>query len=156
LPTRPARLFLAKAYASRFIQRIAPRDVVADQRVYSLHPRSGVDVELLAAVLNSTPTALALESLGRSSLGEGALEWTVADAAELPVIDPGSVDAPAALAALAALARRQIRTVAEESTRPDRLDLDRAVAGPLSDLLPAMHGALVDSCARRESRAKAV
>ncbi len=153
LPAHPARLFLTKAYGSRFVQRLSPREVVADQRVYSIHPRPGVDVELLAAILNSTFTALALESLGRSSLGEGALEWTVADAEDLPVLDPRGSDVPAAFAAFRALASRPIRSVGGEAEMADRASLDRAVAPGLAPLLPAIHCALVDSCARRQSRA---
>ncbi len=152
LSARPARLFLTKAYAARFVQRLAPSPVVADQRLYSLHPRPGVDLELLAAVLNATTTALALESLGRASLGEGALEWTVADAGRLPVLDPRLVSADAR-PALAALSRRPIGTVHDERTRADRARLDRAVAGPLASLLPAAHDALCTSVARRAARA---
>ena len=153
LSARPAHLFLTKAYAARFVQRFSPAPVVADQRLYSLHPRSGVDVATLGAVLNATTTALALEALGRASLGEGALEWTVADAARLPVIDPRSLG-PAAAAALATLARRPIGSVADERDRPDRARLDRAVAGRAADLLPAMHDALCDSVAGRAARAR--
>jgi SAM-dependent methyltransferase len=154
LSARPARLFLTKAYAARFVQRLAPSPVVADQRLYSLHPRAGVDLELFAAVLNSTFTALALESLGRASLGEGALEWTVTDAARLPVLDPGLVPA-GARTALAALSRRPIRTVHDERARSDRASLDRAIAGPLAALLPAAHDALCASVSRRAARARA-
>ena len=98
-------------------------------------------------------TALALESLGRSSLGEGALEWTVADADELPVLDPRRADTRAALTALRALAVRPIRTVDGEVDMPDRARLDRAVSPALAPLLPEIHRALVDSCARRQKRA---
>ncbi len=154
LSARPARLFLTKAYAARFVQRLAPSPVVADQRLYSLHPRDGVDIDLLAAVLNSTFTALALESLGRASLGEGALEWTVTDAARLPVLDPRLVPA-GARAALATLSRRGIGTVHDERARPDRARLDRAIAGPLAPLLPAAHDALCASVSRRAARARA-
>ena len=153
LSARPARLFLTKAYAARFVQRLAPSPVVADQRLYSLHPRPGVDLELLAAVLNSTFTALALESLGRASLGEGALEWTVTDAARLPVLDPRLVSADAR-PALAALSLRSIGTVHDERTRADRARLDRAVGGPLAPLLPAAHDALCASTSRRAARAR--
>src|SRR6185295_11833243 len=77
LPANPARLFLAKAYGPRFVQRLADVPMLADQRVYALHPRTGVDLVALAAVLNALPTAVALESLGRGSMGYGAVEWTI-------------------------------------------------------------------------------
>ncbi len=161
LPARPARLFLTKAYAGRFVQRWSPRPVVADQRVYSLHPRdaAGVDLDLLAAVINSTFTAFALESLGRASLGEGALEWTVADAGGLPVLDPRRLSRRAAAAArraLLALAARPIGIAAEERDRADRAALDRALAGAvpgLEKLLAPIHAALIESVARRAEKA---
>ena len=161
LAARPARLFLTKAYAGRFVQRFAPGPVVADQRLYSLHPRPGVDLELLAAVLNSTFTALALEALGRASLGEGALEWTVGDAAHLPVLDPRRLHADrgpgpsagAARAALAAIAHRPIGPVEAERPRADRAGLDRAIGGALTELLPDVHDALCAAVARRAARA---
>jgi hypothetical protein len=156
LPARPARLFLTKAYAARFVQRLAPRPVLADQRLYSVHPRAGVDLELLAASLNATFTALALESLGRASLGEGALEWTVSGAASLPILDPRRLDRAAASrvrGALASLARRPIGTVAEEAGHLDRARLDRAIAPELAPLLPRAHETLIESTARRAARA---
>jgi hypothetical protein len=161
LPAQPARLFLAKAYHARFVQRLAPVPVIADQRLYAVAPRPGVDLELLAAALNGTFGALALESLGRASLGEGALEWTVADAAALPVVDPAALSPAAAAAArraLRALAARPIEEVARERAAPDRAALDAALAAaapPLAALLPAAHDALCATVAVRLARARA-
>lgn len=153
LPARSARLFLTKAYAARFVQRLAPVPVLADQRLYSLAPLGPLGP--LAAVLNSSFTALALEALGRSSLGEGALEWTVGDAERLPIIDPRCLG-PGAFAALRPLLTRAIGPVVEERGRADRARLDRAVAGDLADLLPGVHEALCASVARRAARARSV
>jgi hypothetical protein len=156
LPVKPARLFLTKAYGPRFVQRLAPRPVVADQRVYSLSPRGGVDLELLTAAINATWTSLALESLGRASMGHGAVEWTVADAARLPVLDVRKTDSrgrAAILRALRALAARPVRHVTVERTLPDRRALDLAVAAlapELPPLLDAAHDALCASVALRD------
>ena len=130
LPLDPARLFLAKAYGPRFVQRLAAQPILGDQRVYGLHPKPGVDVEALAAVLNALPTALAIESLGRASMGYGAVEWTVHDALELPVLDVRRLDERtcAQLRQLvAAFGRRPIEHVRLERDRADRAALDRAV-----------------------------
>ncbi len=158
LPAHPARLFLTKAYGERFVQRLARVPVIADQRVYGLHPRPEVDVTVLAAIVNTTFTALALESLGRSSMGEGALEWTVADAGRLPILDPRRF-APGAREALVAafdtMANRPIGAIASEGDKVDRLALDRAaaaVAPPLADLLAAIWPALIDAAHRRNTR----
>jgi len=156
LPVRPARLFLTKAYGPRFVQRLAPRPVVADQRMYAVMPRDGVALELLAAALNTTWTALALESLGRASMGHGAVEWTVADAVRLPVLDvrrAGRSDAAAIVAALDAMAARAIRHVAVERTLADRRALDLAVARvapSLAALLDDAHDGLCASVALRD------
>jgi predicted RNA methylase len=153
LPVRPARLFLGKAYAARFVQRLAPRPLAADQRVYALYPRPGVSVDALAAVLNSSYTALAIESLGRASMGEGALEQTVSDARALPVVDPRRVGSDA-VRALTAMAARPIGDVASEAGATDRRALDRACAPALADLLPAIHRGLIDSVTARAARAR--
>lgn len=154
LPVRPARLFLTKAYASRFVQRLASAPVIADQRVYAVHPNPGIDTVKLAAALNSTFAAFALESLGRASMGEGALEWSVGDALALPVIDPRAIPDSAA-APFAALARRPIGSVAEEADCPDRLALDTAVAPTLAPQLADIHRALVASAQGRAARSRA-
>jgi SAM-dependent methyltransferase len=156
LPARPARLFVAKAYGPRFVQRLAPAPMLADQRVYAIEPRAGVDLAALAAVLNATPTALALESLGRASMGHGAVEHTARDLAALPVLDVRIADArgrAALAAALAAIAPRPIEHVADERGRPDRAALDAAAlalapaAGPV---LPAAWDALLASVRLRD------
>jgi predicted RNA methylase len=144
LPARPARLFLAKAYGPRFVQRLAPRPVLGDQRVYAIEPRDGVDLRALAAVLNGVFTALAIESLGRASMGHGALEHTVADAERLPVLDVRRADDATRarlIAALDALAPRPVEHVLRERERADRAALDAAVAalvpGLADHLVPA-------------------
>lgn len=170
LPVRPARLFLTKAYGARFVQCLAGAPMVADQRAYAIHPADGpadgpagkparqIDAPLLAAVLNSTFTAFALESLGRASMGEGALEWTVADAAHLPILDPRRLAAPEAEAARRALlgcAGRAIGNVREERCEADRLRLDRAVAAAAPGALRQLDEvweALIDSVRRRNER----
>ncbi len=154
LPVEPARLFLAKAYGPRFIQRLADRPMLADQRVYALTPRPGVDLLALAAVLNALPTALALESLGRGSMGFGAVEWTVADALTLPVLDVrrAGKQLGALHGALAGFGRRPIDHVRLERDRADRAALDRAALAlaPGGELLPALWDALLASVALRD------
>lgn len=156
LPTNPARLFLAKAYGPRFVQRLADVPMLADQRVYALTPRDGVDLIALAAVLNALPTAVALESLGRGSMGYGAVEWTVHDALELPVLDVRRTTAGrrAHLAdALTAFARRPVEHVRLERERADRSELDAAalaIAPRAARLAPALWDALLASVALRD------
>jgi SAM-dependent methyltransferase len=155
LPANPARLFLAKAYGPRFVQRLADIPMLADQRVYALTPRPGVDLLALAAVLNALPTAVALESLGRGSMGFGAVEWTVHDALELPVLDVRRTTATIArrlAAALSAFGARPIEHVRLERDRPDRSALDRLAMSlaPGAELAPDLWTALLASVALRD------
>src|SRR6185312_16767699 len=111
--------------------RLCARPVLGDQRVYAVEPRAGVDLIALAAVLNGVFTSLAIESLGRASMGHGALEHTVADAMRLPVLDVRKADRAAIArlgAALEAIAPRPVEHVLRERSREDRAALDRAVA----------------------------
>ncbi len=157
LQTRPSNVFLCKAYGERFAQPFSDLPLLADQRMYCLHPISDVDPELLSALLNATPTSLALESLGRASMGQGALEWTVADVATLPVLDIRRHPNPAGLlACFAKLRVRCIGTVASEAGMQDRRALDRMLLTPwptLAAMRERLSDALVASCAARKARA---
>ncbi len=159
LPIRPAQVFLGKAYAQRFVQPYSPSALLADQRIYCVHPAEGVEPELLSAILNSTMTSLALESLGRASMGEGALEWTVGDARMLPIVDPRKVDGTGSvLAAFRALSGRAIGSVQSEAGRADRMSLDSSLlqAWPaLASMRDGLEEALVQSCLARQRRAHA-
>lgn len=155
LPAHPARLFLAKAYGPRFVQRLADVPMLADQRVYALVPRAGIAVDVLAAALNALPTALALESLGRASMGYGVVEHTVADALALPVLDVRRASArqrTALRAALGAMARRPVEHVRLEHARADRERLDRAAMAlaPGGEMRVEMWRALLASVALRD------
>jgi hypothetical protein len=158
LPHRPAHLFFSKAYAARFVQHLADTPMVADQRLYTVHPRSGLEPRRLAAVLNSTFTALAIECMGRASMGEGALEWTVADAQRLPILDPRCLSAPAAgalSAAFSAMEHRPVGAISDEHSAADRRLLDRALAKirpGLAELLDAIWPALVHAVTLRNQR----
>ncbi len=158
LSVRPAQVFLSKAYSERFVQPFCRVPIVADQRVYCLHPRPGVDAELLAAVLNATPTALALESLGRASMGQGALEWSVGDAAHLPVIDPRKLAEPASVRrAFRSLCTRHVGKVRDEADCQDRRALDAGIlsaGGTLLEHQRALAEALVAAVDGRLRRSR--
>ncbi|RMH44806.1 MAG: hypothetical protein D6689_01435 [Deltaproteobacteria bacterium] len=152
LRVQRARLFFTKAYHDRFVQHRCAEPIACDQRVYAVRPKPGVPAARLAAVLNSTWTALAIESLGRASMGEGALEWTVAGAAALPVVDPRRIS-PAAATALERVARRPIGPIADEVRRADRAALDAAVFDHPDRA--AWWTQLADAVARRVGRPRA-
>jgi hypothetical protein len=83
-------------------------------------------------------------------MGEGALEWTVADAANLPILDPRGLGDDA-LRAFATLAQRPIGSVYEERTTRDRAALDAAVT---SYDLDSIWDGLIASVRGRERRAR--
>ena len=153
LTATPAQVFVAKAYDARFVQCYSPTPVCADQRVYTAHPRRGIDAELLAALLNGTVTAFALESLGRASLGEGALEWSVHDMRKLPVLDVRRAASVPVLHAFRQLAQRRIGTVDEECRATDREALDLALLAGVDGVdLPIVREALVATVGERLRR----
>ena len=95
-PQAPARLFLVKGHHDRLRHPLADAPVHADQQVYLVRPRGAnsqldligpraddaVDVELLAAVLNSSWGLLAAELTGRVNFGDGVLWLGLRDARE--------------------------------------------------------------------------
>jgi hypothetical protein len=155
LAARPAQVFLTKAYDARFAQFYSPTPVLCDQRVYALAPRGELDPALLCAVLNGTLTSLALEVLGRQSMGEGALEWSVEDAHALPVLDVRRLTASQrqrVVSALEELWRRPVGPARDEVVAPDRRALDEALLGAAPQLrraLPELGQALASGVACR-------
>ncbi len=160
LKAKSAQVFLCKSYADRFVQPYATGPVFADQRLYCVHPKAGVDAELLSAVLNSTMTALALESLGRASMGQGVLEWSTADIRTLPIVDPGQVsDVHRVLLAFRSLRRRVQNSVGENWDSVYRRELDSALLASWPDLFAmreSIINSLIDTCLARNRRGKSV
>ena len=129
--SQPAHVFLMKAFHDRHFQRYSKKPVIADQRLYFLSPIAKLSDELLAAVLNSSVTALCTEVFGRVTLGEGALELAVEDARDyLLVPDIRKITAAqkkSITAAFGKLCARPIGKVFEEVKQKDRQALDASV-----------------------------
>ncbi len=81
-PQTPARLFLVKGTHDRHRHPLADRPVYADQQLYLVRPRPGVEVEALAGLLNSSWGHLALELGARVNFGDGVLWLGLGDARE--------------------------------------------------------------------------
>lgn len=147
---RPAQLFFASAYGDRHLHKYSEKPLIADKRLYFLSPVAGVEDALIAAVMNCSLTAFMTELAGRVSLGDGALELTVEDAADgLRVPDVRKFDAKQRAQiqeAFKPLLARPIGPVREEIGKPDRRQLDAAILRALgldSDRwLPAIYEGL--------------
>ena len=128
---RPAQLFFASAYGDRHLHKYSDKPLIADKRLYFLSPVAGVEDALIAAVMNCSLTAFVTELAGRVSLGDGALELTVEDAADgLRVPDVRKFDAKQRAQiqeAFKPLLARPIGSVREEIGKPDRRMLDAAI-----------------------------
>lgn len=128
---RLAQLFFASAYGDRHLHKYSDKPLIADKRLYFLSPVEGVQDELVAAVMNCSLTAFMTELAGRVTLGDGALELTVEDAADgLHIPDVRKFDATQQREiqdAFKPLLARSIGSVREEIGKSDRRMLDAAV-----------------------------
>jgi hypothetical protein len=155
--SRPARLFFTKAYGECHSVRYSPTDLIADQRLYFLSPNPGVDLDLLAAVMNSGLGAFLIEVTGRVTLGDGALELAVEDARDcLRVPDIREFDTAKRREiqdAFKPLLARPIGPVREEISKSDRRKLDAAVLRALGldpdRWLPAIYEGLTTLVSER-------
>jgi len=59
-----------------------------DKRLFLASPKVDVDERMLFGTMNSIFTYLGMELIGRTNLGEGALDVNVVDYKKIPIIDP--------------------------------------------------------------------
>ena len=129
--SKPAQVFLSKAFHDRHMQRFSPQQLIADQRLYFLLPKKGFTTKLLAALLNSFVTASMVEVFGRLTMGDGVLELAVEDANHyllVPDLRAASASEKRAITgAFEKLCERDIGNVFQEVKQKDRQALDAAV-----------------------------
>jgi hypothetical protein len=118
--------------------------VVTDRCFHRVEPSVGIDLDVMAAVLNSTFQAFVVMVTGRAGLGGGALKVEAIDAKSIPVLDPRILhpnDLHALTRAVRVLGRRMPLSLSEEcgfdaqiyppglapSPLPDRAALDKIV-----------------------------
>ncbi len=159
-PLEPPDLLCPRFFDKRFVVPVCSGRLMEDQTFYglTLSPALKDEATLVAALLNSTLSFAMMESLGRSSLGDGVLQFSKADMAEFPVLDPraltGNVKEKLCEAFLA-MANRSVLPAFEEALQPDRLRLDEIVLSLVSaeggkDTLELTEGFLSRVRARRE------
>jgi hypothetical protein len=132
LPTYElGQIYWTKSYDDTFIQRFSKKPLFADQRVYQLIGKKGINPTLMAAVLNSSVFFLFVELIGRSTLGEGALDTTVEEVQEyilFPNIKQFTKNkTKEIISSFTSLLRRPIKPISEEVKMKDRQKLDKLV-----------------------------
>jgi type I restriction enzyme M protein len=129
--TNPSQIFFTKAQNDAHFHRFAREPLIPDQRLYYLAPKSGMDAELLSAILNSSVCALFTEIFGPVTMGEGVLELRVEDARDYLLVPDVRGVSPKQRKfitdAFAALCQRPIGSVFDEVKQSDWQALDRAV-----------------------------
>jgi len=111
--TGAARILVPRSFNDSFVIHFNPH-LYLSLRFYRLHCKKGNETRLVA-FLNSTLVALVFETLGNKSLGQGVLDFFMADflALRIPVVENPGLDA-----AFVQLKDRPLRSVWEEFRLP--------------------------------------
>jgi hypothetical protein len=156
------RIAFPKTFNTRHAVFSNAKKCILGARFASLAPKEDVDPEVLLAVLNSSLTALLIEINGRTSLGQGALDFAVYEVLGLLVPDisqMGQLDRDALRKGWEALSARDPLPVEQEVHSPERVAIDKAVFRFLqltdSDREVVVHDLLAMNAARL-SRARTV
>ena len=110
-----------------------------DKRLFLGNSKVDVDERILFAVLNSVFTYLGMELMGRTNLGEGALDVNVTDYKLIPIVDPEMLKKKleeeylldSFLATVDKVMAKRPLDIASESSNEDRLKMERMVLGVL-------------------------
>ncbi len=144
----PAELVCNRFFDQRYFFARCHGPLVEDQTFYGFRRHAGSDwpIDLIAALLNSTLSCLLVELRGRRNLGEGVLQFSRADMAAFPLLNPARFNnrhRQEITEAFLAMSHRAILPMARELEMPDRQALDRAVLRG-AGLDPALQGYLAD------------
>ncbi|MGC8556049.1 MAG: HsdM family class I SAM-dependent methyltransferase, partial [Conexivisphaera sp.] len=143
------------------------RRMQVDERLYTgtIHGEyRGVDRHVVFASVNSAITYLSVELMGRTNLGEGALDVRVDDYEHVPIIDPRWLEEELRkrgqleefLASVDSMLRRPPRSVEVEARMGDRLAAERIILGALGiGDVGGIYRALVELAKMRCGRALA-
>lgn len=108
-----------------------------DKRLFLGNSKVNVDERILFAVLNSVFTYLGMELMGRTNLGEGALDVNVTDYKKIPVVDPERLkkkleeehSLDGFLATVEKVMAKRPMDIAVEARNEDRLKMEQTVLG---------------------------
>ena len=125
-----SELVMPMAYGDRLYIARLDKPSFVDQRLISLNPHMGLDVDLCHALLNSTVSLFMIEGMGFGR-GLGALDLSK-DRVEdfMHILDPaklGKQEADAIKAAFQPLLQREVLNLADELEQKDRQSFDDVV-----------------------------
>lgn len=128
---KPAPLIFPSKVGERWLVAINKASVYEDKKLYGIFPGVGVDLELLAALLNSTWARYYTEITCRQLTGAQAIaDIDVVVAEQILLPDPfliSEADRSELCAVLNSIAQRPVKSVFEEVHLSDRRALDDAV-----------------------------
>lgn len=113
----------------RFFFTFSKEPFLIDQRLIAMEVQNGYDVELVAALLNSSITALFIELKGISR-NLGVLDLNANNLKELKFLNPSllsEVQKNAILTAFQPLQQRNIESIFDELDKEDRISFDKAI-----------------------------
>ena len=128
---KPAPLIFPSKIGERWLVAINHAGVHEDKKLYGVFPRRSVPVQLLAALLNSTWARYYAEMTCRQLTGAQAIaDIDVSVAEQILLPDPEALDGDERrqlVAALRAIARREVSSIFDEVEMPDRRRLDELI-----------------------------
>jgi methylase of polypeptide subunit release factors len=128
---KPAPLIFPSKIGERWLVAINHAGVHEDKKLYGVFPRRSVPVQLLAAMLNSTWARYYAEMTCRQLTGAQAIaDIDVSVAEQILLPDPEALDGDERrqlVAALRAIAGREVLSIFNEVEMPDRRRLDELI-----------------------------
>ncbi len=117
-----AKILVPRSFNDRFVVHYNPREYLS-LRFYRLHPKRQEHSQLVA-FLNSTLVMLFVETLGNKNLGQGVLDFFMADflAMKIPVVLAENLEG-----VFDELSKRGVQSVWNEMRMSDRHDLDNVI-----------------------------
>jgi len=133
---RETNLFMIYRINDRFISPYSQSTILSDRCYHRIFPRKTTDTLLLCALLNVTLSALMIEIIGCSNLGQGALYFETTMARELLILNPDSFSEKLKeniIEKLRVLMKRKINSIFEECGIDPNKPITEQEPNPLSD-----------------------
>ncbi|NHJ05703.1 MAG: hypothetical protein EAX90_12835 [Candidatus Heimdallarchaeota archaeon] len=129
---KTVKIFCNRFFDRRFFFCYSKMKIVEDQTFYGLllNREYTKDWELIIAILNSSISYFFLEIFGRTSLGKGALQYTIFDMSSHQIIDIDQIPEKIReelLLKFEPIKKRQIFSIFDEINMPDRIEFDKVL-----------------------------